>query len=189
MKKTITKVLLSPINALVWIGNNPAETMLLSIFGFSFLPFFIHVGSPAMYGGTIGFLACIGEKYIFKYEKTTRLFNILILIILAIGIIGILTDGLEIYNSIVPLQKYRATYLGAFWGIMLSYLIVSINDQHREENRKQEEIDRKIMERQKQERQILQKEKEGLVAIKRNGKLIGYIDKDKYDDFVNKNVN
>ena|SRR3990167_7061122 len=189
MNKTTKNILMSPVNTFVWITYNPAETMLLSVFVFSVLPFFMSVGSPAMLGGLISFFACISERYIFQYEKQTKLYNILMIILLIIGVIAIFTVGGKEYKSTwTSIDNFLSTYLGAFFGIMITHFLISFIDKEKEEKQKQIEINRIVLERQKEQRIISQKEKEGLVAIKKDGKLIGYIEKEKYDDFISKNI-
>jgi len=183
------KILLAPINALIWTSHNPAETMLLFVFAFSFCPFFMHIGSPAMLGGFIAFMACIAERYIFKYEKKTQLYSILIIIILILGCIAMFMVGGKDYKSIwTPTDNLWSTYMGAFWGMMMAHFWISLMNAEKEKRERQKEIDNMVLEKQKEQRLISQKEKEGLVAIKKDGKLIGYIEKEKYYQFVEQNI-
>lgn len=189
MNKTVEKILLAPINAIVWLSHNPAETMLLLIFAFSFCPFFMHIASPAMLGGFMAFLTCILKTYVFKYEKTTRLYNILLIIILAIGTISFFIIAEKtIKDEWSSTEKLLSTYLGSFWGVMVAHFFISFIDGERDERKKWIEMKRREMERKSQLRIISQKEREGFVAIKKEGELIGYIEKGKYDEFVKQNV-
>lgn len=183
------KILLAPINAVVWISHNPAETMLLFVFGISMLPFFMSVASPSLLGGLIVFFACMAEKYVFRYEKQTRLYSVLAIIILLIGVIAMFTVGDKDYQSNwTPMDNFWVTYIGAFWGMMIAHFWILLMDNEKENRKRQKELDNIVLERQKEQRIISQKEKEGLIAIKREGKLIGYIEKEKYDLFVNENI-
>lgn len=183
------KILLAPINAVVWMSHNPAETLLLSVFGLSMTPFLMDVASPGLVGGLIASFACIAEKYAFGREKPSRLYNILVIVILIIGSVGIFMIGEKDYQRIwSQVDNSLATYVGAFFGILAAHFLISFIENEREEKRKQKEIDRMVAERQKEQRVISQKEKEGFVAIKRDGKLIGYIEKGKYDLFVDGNI-
>lgn len=189
IKKIINKILLAPINLLVWISHNPAETMLLFIGLFSIAPFFMNVESTAMLGGLMAFFACIAEKYVFKYEKPSKLYNIILLIILIIGVVALfIIGGKEFKSTWIPIENSLATFMGAFWGMMIALFLISFIDQQKEEKEKQREIYRLLMEQQKEQRIISQKEKSGFIAIKKSGKLIGYIEKEKYDEFVNTNI-
>jgi hypothetical protein len=168
-----------------------ANRLLLSVLIFSVLPFFMNVGSPAMLGGLMVFFACIAEKYVFQDEKPrpNKLYHILLLIILVIGVTAVFIVGGKEYKSIwTPMDNLLSTYMGAFFGIMVSHLIISFIDGERAEKHKQRELDKIVMERQKEQRIISKKEKEGLVAIKKDGKLIGYIEKEKYYQFVEQNI-
>lgn len=156
--------------------------MLLVVFAFSTLPFVTHVGSPAMLGGLIVFFACIAEKYVFKYEKPSKLYNILLIIILIIGATAVFIVGGKEYKSVwTPMDNLLSTYLGAFYGMMIAYFLISMIDNEREERRK-------IKEEQNQRKIVIQKEEKGFVAIRQNGNVIGYIEKEKYDEFVNNNI-
>lgn len=146
------------------------------------LPFFMNVGSPAMLGGLMVFFACIAEKYVFQYEKPTRLYNILMIIILIIGVTAVfIVGGKEFKSTWTSMDNLLSTYMGAFFGIMIAHFLISMIDSEREERRK-------IKEEQNQRRSVIQKEKEGFVAIRQNGNVIGYIEKEKYDEFVNSNL-
>lgn len=183
-----TKILSSPLRILKWICRNPAEMMLLSIFIFSFLPFFMHIGSPAMLGGFLSFSSFIAWNYVFK-GRPSRLFNTILLIVLIMGVISILTLEGKDYNSTwTPTEDFLSTYLGAFIGVMMASFLISLIENEREQNKKRKEIDRINFERQQEAKMIAQKEQEGYIAIKREGKLIGYIPTDKYDGFVNMNL-
>jgi len=191
MNKTTEKILLAPINALVWISHNPSETILGSIFAFSVCPLIgIHIGSTGFLGGLLGFLAVMSQKYIFKYEKTTTTFNILSIILLLIGIVSFFIVGdkktLENWSNV---ELSINTYFGAFFGMMVSFFFISFIDSEkaaRDERRKENERVALVMRKNKE---IAKKESEGFVAIRgKDYNLVGYVEKEKYDDFVNQNL-
>lgn len=183
------KILLSPINAFKWISYNPAESMLFFVFLISILPFVTTVGSTALGGGLMAFLACIGEKFIFKYEKPTKLYSIVCIIILIMGIIALFRIGEKDYQSHWTTgEQFFATYEGAFFGILMGSMFVSFIEQERDEKRKKREVERKYEEMKAQEKTIAEKEREGLVVIRRFGKPVGYIEKEKYEKFVDENI-
>lgn len=183
------KILSFPIKTIVWIGHNPSETILLSIFVLAILPFFMNVGSPALVGGFASLCSCISEKYMSKYKKSTKTYNILSIIILILGTTAIFIVGGKDYKSVwSPTDNMWSTYMGAFWGMMSAHLIISFIDSEKKERQKRKELEMVWRQKQEEQKIIFEKEKEGFVAIKRDGKLIGYIEKEKYDDFVNKNI-
>lgn len=191
MNKTAKKILMSPVNAIVWTSHNPSETILISIFIFSAFPFLgIHIGSIGFLGGLLGFFGMISQRYIFKYEKTTNSFNIIGIVLLIIGIISLfIVGGKNADDSWSNIELSMNTYFGAFFGMMGSVMVISFNDDKAKEKQRIKEEEERIEVIRKKNIAIRKKENEGFVAIRdENRNLIGYIEKEKYDDFINKNL-
>jgi hypothetical protein len=191
MSKTTEKILMSPINALVWTSHNPAETILISVFIFSTFPFLgIHIGSIGFLGGLLGFFGMISQKYIFKYEKTTDSFNIIGIILLIIGVISIFFVGdKKTGDSWSNTELSLNIYFGTFFGMMLSVMIISFNDDRMKEKERIKEEEERIEVIRRINIAIRVKESQGFIAIRdNNGSLTGYVEKEKYNDFINQNL-
>lgn len=191
MDKNTEKILTSPIGLIHWINDNPSETMLIFIFIGSLSPFAgINIGSYAFFGGLLASFAMIGQRYIFKYEKTTNLFSVLGLILLIMGLVSMYVVGnKKSGDGWSDTELSLNTYFGAFFGMLLSAMIISFHDDNARDKKRMKE-EKEIMEAaMKKNLAIKEKESQGFIAIRgKNGQLTGYVEKNKYDDFVNNNI-
>jgi hypothetical protein len=189
--KTTEKILMSPVNLLVWINNNPAETILIFIFIFSAFPFIgINIGDIGFLGGLLGFFGLISQKYIFKYEKTTNAFNLIGIIILIVGLVSLfVVGGKKTGDSWSNIELSLNIYFGAFFGMMLSAVIISFQEDKAKEKNKIKEEEARYEAIRKRNLEIKNKEEQGFIAIRsKDGQLSGYIEKSKYDEFITTNL-
>jgi len=190
MNKTTEKILMSPVNLLVWMSHNPAEAFIMGVFICSPLTFFIDIKSPAMLGGFCAFGSVVMVFIVKRREKkeASKLYNILGLIILITGVTSFLLlqdkKGDDIFS---PLENFLSVYAGGVGGLMIGGFIFGMIEKEKE-NR---EAERKMENKKTIIRiSIPATCNSDKVAIRdaTGERIIGHIEKEKYDDFINKNL-
>lgn len=190
MNKTTEKILMSPVNLLVWMSHNTAEVCLMGVFICSILTFFIHIESPAMIGGYCSFSSVV-MVYIIKRKESkeaSTLYNILGLIVLITGVASFLflqdKKADDVYS---PLENFLCTYAGGIGGLMVGAFLFGMIEKEREGRKEERRMETKriII-----KTSIPATSKSDKVAIRdaTGEKIIGHIEKEKYDDFINKNL-
>lgn len=193
--KTAEKILLSPVNLFVWMSNNLAETFIMSVYFCSLLPFFIHIESPSMVGGICSF-GSIVMLYIVKRresKKSSKLYDILSLIILLMGIISFfILDGKSANDYYSPIEKSLCVYMGGFGGLLMGYFILGMieSEQHKRN------LERRIENKNARARisipesaSVFNTPSEEIPIRSTDGeRIIGHINKPDYNEFIYKNI-
>ncbi len=194
MNKTTEKILMSPVNALVWTSHNPADATIISVYICSLLPFFIDIKSWTMLGGWISFCSVIFVYMVKRGEnkKSSRLYDILGLIILIMGFIAMyVLSGKKPNDNYSAIENFFCVYQGAFGGIIIGAFVFGVIENNREDKIRQQELDnrRRII------RTSIPSDTSSIVKSEKipirdatGEKIIGHIEKEKYDDFINKNL-
>jgi hypothetical protein len=190
MNKTTEKILMSPINLFAWISHNTAETCMMGVFLCSILPFFMEVKSPTFAGGVCAFVSMVMLYIIARVEnkQASKLQNILMLTIMILGMVSffMLSDK-KTDDTYSEFEKCLCVYGGAFGGLLIGTVLFGMIEKHREDRKAEREMDNR--------RAIIRTSvpatcKSDKVAIRNSegDKIIGYIDKEEYNDFINKHT-
>lgn len=193
MNKVTEKILLSPINVIAWISHNLAETFMLAVYFCSVLPFFIVIKSPALLGGLLSFCSMVMVYIVNKREdkKESKLYSILGLTVIILAVCNIfISSDKQINDSWSPLENCLATYFGAMFGIIIGAILFSFIESEQESRKNQKELENKrYIVRASIPSSITNISNSEKVFVRdSDSNIIGYIEKEKYDDFISKNT-
>ena len=124
----VAEILLSPVTLIVWISNNVAEVLLLSVLVLSIYPFIWADKGDATLTIGGGFFSFCSVAFVFfeKREKPSLLYQILGLIILLIGASAFyFLRGLYMEDIYTPFQLFITTHFGAMLGIIFGGILFS----------------------------------------------------------------
>lgn len=185
---------MSPLNLLVWMSHNPAEVFIIGVYFCSLIAFFVDIKSPIMIGGLCSFSSMIMLHIVKRKEskEASKLYNILGLIILTVGVIALFIIGNKQYKDYSLIEKVLSVYIGALGGIIIGGFFFGII----ENERNQKKLEKKIENKRILARKSIPENASAFVSAEKDipvrscdgEKIIGYINKADYSEFIYKNI-
>jgi hypothetical protein len=131
MGKIIKKIFSLPLKLLIWISHNTSETCLISLYIVSVIPLLTNSHGVKFYsflGGYCTFASCLFLRWQYKdrgKDEPTRLFNILGVGMILLGMLGLLITGYYEGNDTIKnrFHIFLLTYFGGFLGFIFGCLV------------------------------------------------------------------